>query len=41
MLPVLVQGQPIVLALGGALARFRANHDLYLAALREAAASVA
>lgn len=40
MLPVLVQGQPIVLALGGASARFRGNHDRYLTALREAAGSV-
>jgi len=40
LLPVLVQDQPIVLALGGAVARFRKNYDQYLNALRSAAATV-
>ena len=40
MLPVLVNGQPLVLAIGGALARFRKNYDAYLDALRTSAASV-
>ncbi|MFV0384832.1 IclR family transcriptional regulator [Paracoccus sp. (in: a-proteobacteria)] len=40
MLPVLVQDQPIVLALGGVTERFRSQHDTYLAALRKAVRSV-
>ncbi len=40
MLPVLVQGQPIVLAIGGVADRFRKNHDRYLQALRKAVRSV-
>tara|TARA_R110000751_G_scaffold3825_2_gene17789 strand:- start:11565 stop:12344 length:780 start_codon:yes stop_codon:yes gene_type:complete len=40
LLPVLVQGQPITLALGGVAERFRRNHDQYLSALRKAVRSV-
>ncbi|GGM12318.1 transcriptional regulator [Pseudooceanicola nanhaiensis] len=40
ILPVLVQGQPIALALGGVADRFRRNHDRYLQALRNAVRSV-
>lgn len=40
LLPVFVQDQPIVLAMGGAMARFRKNYDWYLTALRNAAATV-
>lgn len=40
MLPVMVQGQPIVLALGGLAERFRCNHDQYLSALRKAVRSI-
>lgn len=40
LLPGEIQGQPVVLALGGVLDRFRKNHDQYLSALLSAAASV-
>ncbi|WP_428924801.1 IclR family transcriptional regulator [Marinibacterium sp. SX1] len=40
ILPVLVRGQPVVLALGGVADRFRKNHDRYLQALRKAVRSV-
>ncbi|MFV0474206.1 MAG: IclR family transcriptional regulator [Pikeienuella sp.] len=40
ILPVLVQNQPIALALGGVGDRFRKNHDRYLLALRKAVRSV-
>ena len=40
LLPEQVQGQPIVLALGGVTERFRRNHDFYLSALRKAVMSV-
>ena len=40
ILPVLVQGQPICLALGGVTDRFRKNHDRYLSALRKAVRSI-
>ena len=39
-IPVKVQGQPIVLAMGGYADRFRKNHDRYLSALLEAAKTV-
>lgn len=40
LLPVLVQGQPITLALGGVAERFSRNRDQYLSALRKAVRSV-
>lgn len=40
ILPVLVQGQPVVLALGGISTRFHDNWDTYLDALRKAVRSI-
>ncbi|MFH2016245.1 MAG: helix-turn-helix domain-containing protein [Pseudomonadota bacterium] len=40
LLPITIQGQPVVLGLGGAAERIRANHDRYLATLRRAVKSV-
>ena len=40
LVPVLVQGQPITLALGGVTERFRRHYDRYLAALRKAVKSI-
>lgn len=40
LLPVLVQGQPITLALGGVTDRFRRHHDRYLTALHKAVRSI-
>lgn len=40
LLPQLVQGQPITLALGGVTERFRRNHDRYLLALRKAVQTI-
>ncbi|MCO6188476.1 IclR family transcriptional regulator [Rhizobium sp. L1K21] len=40
LVPELVQGQPVTLALGGVTERFRRNHDLYLEALRKAVKSI-
>lgn len=39
-LPIMAQGQQLVLAIGGALPRFRSNHAAYLAALQAAVASL-
>jgi DNA-binding IclR family transcriptional regulator len=41
LLPVMVQEQPVTLAIGGAVGRFHKNFDLYLGALREAVSRVA
>ncbi len=40
LLPVFVQGQPLALAIGGAVTRFRNNFDQYLNALQCAVRSV-
>jgi DNA-binding IclR family transcriptional regulator len=40
LLPITIQGQPVVLGLGGAAERIRANHDRYLATLRRAVKTV-
>jgi DNA-binding IclR family transcriptional regulator len=40
LLPVTIQGQPVVLGLGGALERIRQNHDRYITALQRAAKTV-
>lgn len=40
LLPITIQGQPVVLTLGGALERMRLNRERYLVALRRAVKSV-
>lgn len=40
LLPITIQGQPVVLGLGGAAERIRVNHDRYLSTLRRAVKSV-
>jgi DNA-binding IclR family transcriptional regulator len=40
LLPITIQGQPVVLGLGGAVERIRQNHDKYLAVLQRAAKSI-
>lgn len=40
ILPILVQGQPLVLAIGGVTERFREHREHYLASLRRAVRSV-